>query len=189
MVQDSRSVDRTRNSMDPPAMPKIASSATLLLALSLTTSLGCFGPRWGPPSVDPNVLTIGPATFGETSGVTEAVRDKCKVQEELPEEIASRSPVPVALAENTEGAARLLNLEITSIFAPGGGRYSGAKQIVVHGEIVQSGQVTASFDVKRTTTRATRTCAMLDKIQTAISKDVNKWLKNPKMGAQLGEMK
>jgi hypothetical protein len=170
-------------------MPRIHSSATTLLTLSLMTMLGCFGPKWGAPSVDPNVLTIGPTAFGETSGVTPAVRDKCKVQEELPEEIAARSPVPVALAKTPEGAARVLQLTITSIFAPGGGRYSGPKQIVLHGEIVQSGQVTASFDVKRSTTRATRTCAMLDKVNTAISKDVKKWLKDPKVGAQLGELK
>jgi hypothetical protein len=108
------------------------------------------------------VLTIGPASFAENSGVTSAVRDKCKVQEELPEE---------------------------SIFAPGGGRYSGPKQIVAHGDVIEAGQVTASFDVKRSTTRATRTCAMLDKVNTAISKDVKKWLKKPQMGAQLGELK
>jgi hypothetical protein len=175
--------------MDARAMPRIHSRAATLLVFSLVTLTGCFGPKWGPPSVDPNVLTIGPATFGETSGVTPAVRDKCKVQEELPEEIASRSPVPFALSKSPEKGARVLQLTITSIFAPGGGRYSGPKQIQVHGDIVQSGQVTASFDVKRTTTRATRTCAMLDKINTAISKDVKKWLKNPKMGSQLGEMK
>jgi hypothetical protein len=165
------------------------SKLPLLLALSLTTSLGCFGPKWGPPSVDPNVVTIGTATFGPTSGVTDDVRKKCKVQEELPEEIAGRSPVPVALAKSPESGAKVLNLTITSIFAPGGGRYSGPKQIQVHGDIVQSGQVIASFDAKRTTTRATRTCAMIGKINTALSKDVKKWLKKPSMGAQLGEMK
>jgi hypothetical protein len=163
--------------------------ASMGLALMLTTTVGCFGPKWGPPSVDPSVLTIGPATFAADSGVTPAVRDKCKVDRKLPEAIAGRSPVPVVLADNASNGAQVLRLEVTSIFAPGGGRYSGPKQIILHGEIIKAGQVTASFDDRRSTMRSVGTCKMLDNVTKAISKDVKKWLKAPGIGAQLGELK
>jgi hypothetical protein len=170
-------------------MTTSCSSLSLVLALLLTTASGCFGPKWGSASADPSVLTIGPATFAEDSGVTPAVRDKCKVDRELPEAIATRSPTSAVLANDPSSGARVLRLEITSIFAPGGGRYSGPKQIVLHGEILEGGQVTASFDDRRSTMRSVGTCKMLDHVVTAISKDVRKWLRAPSAGAQLGELK
>jgi hypothetical protein len=170
-------------------MTKRSSTVSLALAIMLTTTVGCFGPKWGPASADPSVLTIGPATFGPTSGVTEAVRDKCKADRDVAKQIAERSPVPVALTEDPGNGASVLRLDIVSIFAPSGGRYSGPKQIVLHGEIVTNGQMTASFDDRRSTMRSTGTCKMLDNVTTAISKDVKKWLKKPSIGAQLGELK
>lgn len=166
-----------------------SSTLSLGLALMLTSTLGCFGPKWGAASADPTVLTIGPAMFAADSGVTEAVRDKCKVDRDLAKAIAKRSPVPVALTENLSGGAQVLQLQITSVFAPSGGRYSGPKQMVVHGEIISNGVVTSSFDDRRSTMRSTGTCKMLDNVTTAISKDVKKFLKSPTVGAQLGELK
>lgn len=167
-----------------------ASTLSLGLALMLTTTVGCFGPKWGTASADPGVLTIGPATFGPNSGVTPAVQEKCKVERDLAKAIAQRSPIPVALTEDPSGGAQVLRLEITSVFAPSGGRYSGPKQLVVHGEVISATQVLASFDVRRSTTRSTGTCKMLDNVTTAISKDVKKWLKKPpSTGAQLGELR
>jgi hypothetical protein len=167
----------------------LVSRASIGLALLLAPSLGCFGPKWGTASPDAGVLTIGPASFASDSGVTQAVLEKCDVQHELPEEIAKRSPIAVALAEDTSTGGRVLRLEVTNIFAAGGGRYSGPKQITLHGEIISGGQTTASFDVRRGTLRATRTCKMIDLVNKAISKDVKKWLGSPTQGAQLGELK
>lgn len=164
----------------------------LALVLALAPSLGCFGPKWGTANPDVGVLTIGPATFAPDSGVVDSVRDKCDVQHELPEEIGKRAKqkkVPVALAEDTSGAGRVLRLEVTNIFAAKGGRYSGPKQITLHGEVLVGGQITSSFDVRRGTMRAVGTCKMIDLVNEAIAKDVGKWLKSPSMGAKLGELK
>jgi hypothetical protein len=166
-----------------------SSKVFLGLAIMLTTTVGCFGPKWGPASADPSVMTIGPAIYGKESGVTEAVQKKCKVDRDLAKAIAQRSPIPVALTEDPRNAARVLRLEITSIFAPSGGRYSGPKQVTVYGEIIQDDVVQASFTDKRSTMRSTGTCKMLDNVTTKISKDVKKWLKKPGMAAPLGEMK
>jgi hypothetical protein len=169
--------------------PHLSSSLSLALALVLTPTLGCFGPKWGTASPDVKVLTIGPATYAPDSGVTDAVREKCEVHREVAKDIAGRVKTPVALAEDPTGGGRVLKLEITKVFAPSGGRYSGPKQVALHGEILEGGQVTASFDVQRSTTRAVSTCNMLDIVTDVIAKDVGKWMKAPTMGAQLGELK
>jgi hypothetical protein len=164
--------------------------SSLALALLLAPALGCFGPKWGTANPDVGVLTIGPASFAADSGVVDSVRDKCDVQHELPEAIAKRAKkVPVALAEDTSSAGRALRLEVTNIFAAKGGRYSGPKQITLHGEIIVGGQTTSSFDVRRGTMRAVGTCKMIDLVNKAIAKDVGKWLKSPTSGAKLGELK
>ena len=163
---------------------------TSLLSLALASSLGCFGPKWGAASTNPDVLTIGPATFAEDSGVTPAVVEKCDLQHELPEEISRRAPVATALANDPSAGAAVLTLEVTKIVATGGGRYSGPKQLDVHGEMISGGHVIGSFDVRRTTMRSVSTCNMLDHVVDAIAKkDVKKWLKSPTVGAKLGEFK
>jgi hypothetical protein len=144
-------------------MSTISSKVSLGLAIMLTTTVGCFAPKWGPASADPSVMTVGPATYAKDSGVTEAVHEKCKVDRDLAKAIAQRSPVPVALTEDP--------------------------QVTLYGEIIQDGVVQASFTDKRSTMRSVGTCKMLDHVTTAISKDVKKWLKKPGMAAQLGELK
>jgi hypothetical protein len=160
--------------------------ATTALALTLMT--GCFGPKWGTASPDARVTTIGLATFAPESGVTQNVLDECKLERKLPKAIGERSKTPVALAEDTTGGATILSLEIVKIVAPGGGHYSGPKQIRLHGDLHNGGQV-YSFDVERSTLRGSGTCNMLGIVVDAIAKDVGKWLKKPVNGAQLGDLK
>lgn len=149
---------------------------------------GCFGPKWGTASPDARVTTIGLATFTPESGVTQDVLDQCKVERKLPKEIGSRSKTPVVLAEDTTGGATVLTLTINKIVAPGGGHYSGPKQMRVHGEL-HNGDNLISFDVERATLRGSGTCSMLEIVMDAIGKDVGKWLKKPVNGAQLGDLK
>lgn len=161
---------------------------TALLAGFVLLMTGCFGPKWGTASPDARVTTIGPATFAPGSGVTQDVLDQCKLDRKLPKEIGKRSKTPVALAEDPTTGATVLTLQITKIIAPGGGHYSGPKQILLHGELFNAGQ-TYRFDVQRSTLRGSGTCSMLQIVTEAIGKDVGKWLKKPQDGAQLGELK
>ena len=158
------------------------------IALALTFMTGCFGPKWGTASPDARVTTIGLATFTAESGVTQDVLDQCKVEKKLPKAIGSRSKSPVVLAEDTTGGATVLTLTINKIVAPGGGHYSGPKQMRVHGELHNGGQL-LTFDVERATLRGSGTCNMLGIVIDAIGKDVGKWLKKPVNGAQLGDLK
>jgi hypothetical protein len=158
------------------------------IALALTLMTGCFGPKWGTASPDARVTTIGTASFAPESGVTQDVLDQCKLERKIPKAIGKRSKSPVVLAEDTTGGATILKLVVTKIVAPGGGHYSGPKQVRLHGDLYNGGQV-YSFDVERATLRGSGTCNMLEIVVDAIGKDVGKWLKKPVNGAQLGDLK
>ena len=161
---------------------------TATTALALTLMTGCFGPKWGTASPDARVTTIGLASFAPESGVTQNVLDECKLERKIPKAIGERSKTQVVLAEDTTGGATVLTLTVTKIVAPGGGHYSGPKQVRLHGDLYNGGQV-YSFDVERATLRGSGTCSMLSIVADAIGKDVGKWLKKPVNGAQLGDLK
>jgi hypothetical protein len=148
--------------------------------------------QWSSASPDPGVINLHPATFAPGSGVREEVLAECGVERDIPERIARWSPVPVVLAEPSSGGARVLELEVRHIFAPGGGPLSGPKSMTVHGELTEAREggrvVVGSFDVRRTTTRGTGTCEMLDIVADAIAKDVRRWLAHPSLNAPLGEL-
>src|SRR5690606_7526934 len=111
---------------------RLTSIVPLGVALLLTSTLGCFKPKWGTASPDPNILTIGAATYSSDADVSKGVFEKCEPHLEVAEEIATRAKVPAVLANEPSGGGKVLRLQITSIFAPKGGRYSGPKQIVLH---------------------------------------------------------
>jgi hypothetical protein len=168
-----------------------------LLTLALVVT--CAAPRrsymrWSSASLDPQIVNIVPLRFAPDSGATTAVMTECDLQHLLPEWIIQYTPVPVVLAVEPDDAPRLLQLTVTSILAPGGGTWTGAKQIVVHGELIEQGQVVASFDVQRTTlvggwAAGGGTCEVLDYISESIAKDVRPWLLQPTQGALLGELR
>ena len=143
---------------------------------------------WSQASPDPNVITLTPASFSEGSGVTDAVRAECRLELQIPEEIARHTPVTVVLAADGQGGARVLTLEVTKILAPGGGAWSGPKSVTLHGELIQGGAVVASFDARRTTTRGAGTCEMLGYVVDALAKDIRPWLVAPTLNASLGEL-
>ncbi len=168
-----------------------------LAALALVTA--CAAPRrpvlpWSSASPDPQVLNVTPARFAAGSGATEAVQTECDLPHLLPEWITQYSPVPIVLAVNPMNGARVLDLSVTSIMAPGGGTWSGAKQLVVHGDLIVNGTVVASFDDQRTAlvggwAAGGGTCEVLDYISESIAKDVRAWLSQPSQGALLGELR
>lgn len=149
---------------------------------------------WSSASPDPQVISVLPARFAPDSGVTEAVVLECDVPHRLPEWIAHYTPVPVALALTPTNGAKVLDMTVTYIWAPGGGTWSGPKQLDVHGELIENDAVIASFDVQRTTVTGGwaaggGTCEVLDYISESIAKDIRPWLANPTHAALLGELR
>jgi hypothetical protein len=143
---------------------------------------------WTYGSPDPRVVNLTQASFAPHSGVRPAVLAECNLDRKIPQQIAWWAPVPVVLAERAEGSARVLRLEVTDIFAPGGGKWSGPKSVTLHGDMIENGVVTASFDAQRTTIRGFGTCDMLDVIADALARDIRPWIAAPRLGSRLGEL-
>jgi hypothetical protein len=148
---------------------------------------------WTAASANPQVINVTRASFAPGSGVTDAVLAECGLEWKIPEYIAAWSPVPVVLAHDPTGAARLLTLEVRHVLGPGGGRWTGPKSMSIYGELLEptgegEWQRVASFHARRTTTRGRGTCEMLEVVANAIGRDVRPWLARPSLNTPLGEL-
>ena len=141
-----------------------------------------------------DVVTISQLTpFADDSGVSDNVKRECKIEERLPKYLKSYAKKHTDVVFTTESLdsveGKVLYMEFTHVFAPGGGGYSGAKSVEVEGELKENGEVIASFTVDRAALfgMTPGTCSMLKRVSKKIGEDVAKWLKAPEMDAMLGD--
>lgn len=133
--------------------------------------------------------------FAADSGASENVKRECKFETRLPEYIrkkAKRGLKVVVTDEPLENAqGKVLFLETTNVFAPGGGGYSGSKSAIVTGELKEDGEVIASVTARRRTLvgMTPGTCSMLKRIAKKLGEDIADWLREPTMNARLGDIK
>ena len=132
--------------------------------------------------------------FADDSGVTDAIRDECEFDTRVPEYIKkeSKRSVDVVLSDKPleEAGGKVLFLEVSNIFGLGGGVFSGSKSAIVSGELKENGEVIGSMSVRRHSIMGMMpgTCSILKRISKAIGEDVAEWLKEPTMGAELGDL-
>lgn len=141
-----------------------------------------------------DVVTISELTpFAEDSGATDNVKRECAMEERLPKYLKSYSKKHTDIEFTSEPLdsveGKVLFMEITHVFAPGGGGYSGAKNVEVEGELRENGEVIASFMVDRSALfgMTPGTCSMLKRVAKKIGDDIAGWLKAPEMDAMLGD--
>jgi hypothetical protein len=141
-----------------------------------------------------DVITISQLTpFAEDSGATDAVKEECGFEERLPKYLKSEAKKFADIVMTTEPLdtveGKVLFMETTHVFAPGGGGYSGAKNVEVEGELRENGEVIASFTVDRSALfgMTPGTCSMLKRVAKKIGEDVAEWLEAPEMDSMLGD--
>ena len=141
-----------------------------------------------------DVVTISELTpFAEDSGATDAVKEECGFEERLPKYLKSEAKKIADIVMTTEPLetveGKVLFMETTHVFAPGGGGYSGAKNVEVEGELRENGEVIASFMVDRSALfgMTPGTCSMLKRVAKKIGEDVAEWLEAPEMDSMLGD--
>lgn len=142
-----------------------------------------------------DTVTVGTMTpFAENSGATQNVKDECGFESRLPKYIkdyAKKAGVKVELtSEPLDGVdGKVLYLETTQVFAPGGGGYSGAKSATVTGKLVENGEVIGTFSDHRRALMGMMpgTCSMMKRVAKILGKDIGTWLANPTMDAMLGD--
>jgi hypothetical protein len=141
-----------------------------------------------------DVVTVSQLTpFADDSNATDNVKQECKMEERLPKYLKSYAKKHTDVVFSTEPLegmeGRVLYMEFTHVFAPGGGGYSGAKSVEVEGELKENGEVIASFTVDRAALfgMTPGTCAMLKRVTKKIGQDIAGWLEAPEMDAMLGD--
>ena len=141
-----------------------------------------------------DTITVSEFTpFAEDSGATDAVKEECKFEERLPKYLKSEAKKVADIVLTTEPLdsveGKVLHMETTYVFAPGGGGYSGGKNVEVEGELRENGEVIASFTVDRDAifSMVPGTCSVLKRVAKKIGEDVAEWLEAPEMDSMLGK--
>jgi hypothetical protein len=160
------------------------------VAVSFALSLIVF---MSPASAE-TITLAGSIPFSEFSGATDKVKNECKFQTRLPAYVksAAKRKVDVVLSKDSldDVDGKILVLEITNVYAPGGGGYSGSKNATVSGELKENGEVIGSFTARRRTLIGMMpgTCSMLKRVSKKLGEDIAGWLRAPTMEATLGDL-
>lgn len=128
----------------------------------------------------------------EGTKVTDAVLAECEIERVLAKQIAREAKGPygkVTMKQTVSGETpgHALEVRITQIHAPGGGKWSGPKILSAEGTLYIDGRVAGTFVAKRKTRHGRHTCRMLHNNAEEIAEDIAEWLKNPTMNARLGD--
>jgi hypothetical protein len=142
-----------------------------------------------------DVVTVAELTpFAEDSGVTENVKRECGMEKRLPEYLKSNAKKHTKIVFTSEPLdsveGKVLFMEITNVFAPGGGAYSGSKSVIVAGELKEGGELIGSMTVRRHSLVGMMpgTCSIMKRIVKKLGEDIATWLAAPTMDAELGDL-
>ena len=145
-------------------------------------------------SVQADTVTISASVpFAEDSGASSQVRNECEFESRLPNYIKKaakkRADIEMSAEPLDNAQGRVLFLETTKVFAPGGGGYSGSKSVTVTGELKENGTVIGSLTARRHTMFGMMpgTCSILKRVAKKLGQDIAIWLAEPTMDAKLGD--
>ncbi|MEX6502287.1 hypothetical protein [Pseudomonas zhanjiangensis] len=157
---------------------------TLALSISPFTLAGAAGP-----------LVIDRVQFAENVEFKKA-QSECALQQRfataLDKHLRKQGFDPLEVDAAGATPAPRLSVVIESIWAPGGGAWSGPKRVNISGELKNQGEVLGSFVGQRSSTGGVfggfkGTCGILARDVEALSRDIARWIDKPTRDARLGE--
>lgn len=167
------------------------------LLLVVVVAAGCRSQRIRPAElVDKTPVYISDfVPFKKGIFVRDAIRQECKLGEKLSTFInnyGKKYHLNMVKGGKRDKSARLLKVAISNVQGFGGGAWSGAKVVMIEGELLKNGEVIATFRGRRSTGGGAfaafkGTCSLLGRTVKALGSDVALWLQNPVMGAHIGE--
>ncbi len=134
--------------------------------------------------------------FKEGIHVREAIRNECKLEQRLADDIANTAQLVytnVVRKRPESGSFDILEAQITEARGPGGGAFSGPKNIEIKGRMLSSsGRVKGSFRGERFSMGGPikglmGTCTIFKKISRVMAEDLTDWFRNPKQNYIFGE--
>jgi hypothetical protein len=162
-------------------------SGSLLVGLCAITLFAGAAAAQGP---DVRVQRIIP--FAPGSGAPAKVIDQCDLQTRVPALLGEASTRVELVDRQTGTRGRVLELEIASVRAPGGGVFSGRKWLTVTGSLRENGREIGSFTAARHSVGGVAgvfggTCGILERAAQVIAQDIAVWLDAPTKAARLGD--
>lgn len=156
----------------------------LLIALCLASTSVFAGERR-------QVLLETPVTYAAGAGVVERVKDECHIDDMLTRHVGealrrlNRTGEGTIEANGVAGDAEILKLQITYVMGVGGGAWTGPKAISLSADLIDNGQVVRHTKFKRWSVGGMwgafkGTCSILDRTAVVISKDLSRWVHNPR---------
>ncbi|WP_152555653.1 hypothetical protein [Methylomarinum vadi] len=171
----------------------------LLLALSGCVSNGG-KPAQTTQALQPTgtgTLVIKPIAFKKDLYIREAVRNECNLDGKLAQFIedytADQFATIITDGSKAPADAQVLTIEIDEVMGAAGGAWSGAKAIMITGEVSQNGKVLGDFRARRYSgggmfAAYKGTCSILGRCTKALGRDVAEWLRHPMPKAALGDL-
>lgn len=138
-------------------------------------------------SADADIAMTNKVPYAEGISVAETVLNECEIEARVANALATASPRLRLVDSVRDVPGLVLTVQITEVQALPGGFFSGPKAITIYGTLKDSGKTLGSFRAKRFATSGGGTCATLEKVATAIGKDVAVWLEKPTLDAELGD--
>lgn len=161
-------------------------------------ALACAGACAGriPPGQRPHLAIVTAVSFAKDSGVRADIRE-CDLAAELIEELEDEADryFQIGLVGDYKGLrGRVLVMRFAHVQGAGGGGISGSKSVTLIGRLLEDGEVIASFTAQRSTMNAylggyyRSTCDLLEHVTGELAEDVTDWLREPTLGALLGDL-
>lgn len=133
-------------------------------------------------------------SFQKDVRFNEKIKAECGLEQTLANDVAdsAHGTYDKVVREKPSGSYDVLDIEITEVFGPGGGAWSGPKNMNIRGTLKSSsGKSLGSFTASRFSTGGAfggfkGTCGILRRISKALGKDVAKFLAAPEEGVQMG---
>lgn len=156
----------------------------VLLALCLASATAFAGERR-------KVLLETPVTYASGAGVVERVKDECHIDDLLAHRVGdalarlNRTGEGTIDVNSAPGDAQVLRLQISYVMGVGGGAWTGPKAISLSADLLDGGKVVRHAKFKRWSVGGVwgafkGTCSILDRTSLIISKDLRRWVHNPR---------
>jgi hypothetical protein len=139
-----------------------------------------------------------PIEFASRGEIRDAVIDECRLQDKLQQFITEFSATRNITIEPSNGpvdgaSGKVLVVEITEVYAPGGGAFSGGKAVTIEGELTENGAALGSLRARRISGGGAfavfkGTCDILGRDVRTLGDDVSQFLVNPGENVRMGNL-
>ena len=131
-----------------------------------------------------------PVTYHPNAGVVAAVKQECQIETMLSTRVGAMLAKLNKTGDGTiesgleASDSTVLRLQITHILGVGGGAWTGPKAITLTAELLENGKQVRQTKINRWSVGGVfgafkGTCTILERSADAITKDLNRWVRNP----------